>query len=99
MQQVVALGPDVKEPLNIGQRVCVENHFYCGTCYQCTHSTFTVSSDHHSGLLVRLATHLPAHVAVWPRKGNYLRRLLGGTYVALFTKKKNPLILLHFFLL
>lgn len=29
----------VKEPLQIGQRVCVENHFYCGTCYQCTHST------------------------------------------------------------
>ena len=39
ISQIVAVGPDV--PTNgsfkIGQRVCVENHYYCGECYQCTH--------------------------------------------------------------
>ncbi len=33
----MAVGPDVPERFEIGKRVCVENHFFCGTCYQCTH--------------------------------------------------------------
>nr|XP_053631583.1 L-threonine 3-dehydrogenase-like [Cherax quadricarinatus] len=32
--QVVEVGSQVKE-VQVGQRVAVENHFYCGTCYQC----------------------------------------------------------------
>lgn len=34
---VAALGPAVKH-LKVGDRVGCENHFYCGTCYQCTHN-------------------------------------------------------------
>lgn len=33
---VEAIGPNVTE-VTVGDRVAVENHFYCGTCYQCTH--------------------------------------------------------------
>ncbi|XP_045123395.1 L-threonine 3-dehydrogenase-like [Portunus trituberculatus] len=32
--EVVAVGTGVSE-VKIGQRVAVENHFYCGQCYQC----------------------------------------------------------------
>jgi len=35
--QIVAVGPEVSSEYAIGKRVCVENHFYCGHCYQCTH--------------------------------------------------------------
>ena len=31
------LGSDVPQEYQIGKRVCVENHYYCGHCYQCTH--------------------------------------------------------------
>nr|XP_018669010.1 uncharacterized protein LOC100180278 [Ciona intestinalis] len=31
---VVKKGPNVKD-LNIGDRIAVENHFYCGECFQC----------------------------------------------------------------
>jgi len=35
---VVAHGPNNPRPeLTVGTRVCVENHYYCGTCFQCTH--------------------------------------------------------------
>ncbi|XP_066977577.1 L-threonine 3-dehydrogenase-like isoform X2 [Macrobrachium rosenbergii] len=34
MGEVVALGEGVTE-LKLGQRVAVENHFYCGSCYLC----------------------------------------------------------------
>ena len=35
--QIVAMGPNVPAEFAIGKRVCVENHYYCGQCYQCTH--------------------------------------------------------------
>ena len=35
--QIVGVGPDVPEQFCVGGRVCVENHFFCGHCYQCTH--------------------------------------------------------------
>ncbi len=35
--QIVAVGSEVPQEYAIGNRVCVENHFYCGKCYQCTH--------------------------------------------------------------
>lgn len=36
--EVAQLGPTGCEQLTVGDRVCVENHFYCGECYQCTHN-------------------------------------------------------------
>jgi threonine dehydrogenase-like Zn-dependent dehydrogenase len=33
---VVGVGEEV-EGFGVGDRVCVENHFFCGHCYQCTH--------------------------------------------------------------
>lgn len=35
--EIVAVGPNVSSDYAIGKRVCVENHFYCGDCYQCKH--------------------------------------------------------------
>ena len=35
--KIVAVGPDVPPEYQVGKRICVENHFYCGQCYQCTH--------------------------------------------------------------
>jgi len=32
---VVALGPDCPKNVKIGSRVGVENHYYCGECFQC----------------------------------------------------------------
>ena len=32
---VVATGPQAT--LTVGQRIAVENHFFCGDCYQCDH--------------------------------------------------------------
>jgi len=37
--EIVGVGPDVPPEYAVGRRVCVENHFYCGHCYQCTHGT------------------------------------------------------------
>lgn len=36
---VVENGEDVvgRDDIPVGTRVCVENHYYCGECYQCTH--------------------------------------------------------------
>jgi len=34
--KVTKLGPGV-EHIKVGDRICVENHYYCGKCYQCTH--------------------------------------------------------------
>lgn len=31
------VGPDCGDEFSVGQRVCCENHFYCGKCYQCLH--------------------------------------------------------------
>jgi threonine dehydrogenase-like Zn-dependent dehydrogenase len=33
---VTKVGSKVTD-IKVGQRVCVENHYYCGKCYQCTH--------------------------------------------------------------
>ncbi|XP_013416562.1 uncharacterized protein LOC106178082 [Lingula anatina] len=37
---VVRCGPEatIKE----GQRVCVENHYFCGKCYQCKHQNYSI---------------------------------------------------------
>ncbi|XP_022780397.1 uncharacterized protein LOC111321701 isoform X1 [Stylophora pistillata] len=35
--EVVKVGPECDEKYFIGQRICCENHFYCGKCYQCSH--------------------------------------------------------------
>ena len=35
--QIVAVGREVPPEYQLGKRICVENHFYCGYCYQCTH--------------------------------------------------------------
>lgn len=35
--QIVAVGPEAPQEYAVGRRVCVENHFFCGHCYQCTH--------------------------------------------------------------
>ena len=40
--QIVAVGPSVPPEFAIGKRVCVENHYYCGKCYQCTHGELIV---------------------------------------------------------
>lgn len=34
--RVVRRGPQAQS-VPLGARVCVENHFYCGSCYQCRH--------------------------------------------------------------
>jgi len=34
---VIQHGLNPREDLPIGTRVCVENHYYCGTCFQCNH--------------------------------------------------------------
>ena len=39
--QIVAVGPNVPSEYAVGKRVCVENHFYCGDCYQCKHGNDT----------------------------------------------------------
>lgn len=35
--EIVAIGTGVPPEYQVGKRICVENHFYCGDCYQCTH--------------------------------------------------------------
>jgi len=41
--EVVSLGPDVKD-LKKGDRIAVENHFYCGDCFQCKESRGDICS-------------------------------------------------------
>ena len=41
--QIVEAGPLAPKEYAVGKRVCVENHFYCGSCYQCTHGEPWVS--------------------------------------------------------
>lgn len=41
---VVQLGPNVKN-LKIGDRIAVENHFYCGDCFQCKESRGDICSN------------------------------------------------------
>lgn len=36
-QEIVDVGDEVGEEFRVGRRLCVENHFFCGHCYQCTH--------------------------------------------------------------
>jgi len=58
---IAAVGKDVSADYKIGARICVENHYYCGKCYQCTHgkllpsivyrvSTADAESQHLAGL-------------------------------------------------
>ncbi|XP_065191971.1 L-threonine 3-dehydrogenase-like [Sycon ciliatum] len=35
--EIVSVGSDVGAEFEVGKRVCCENHYYCGHCYQCTH--------------------------------------------------------------
>eukprot|EP00118_Oscarella_pearsei_P009890 m.58182 g.58182 ORF g.58182 m.58182 type:complete len:225 (+) comp34797_c0_seq3:572-1246(+) len=35
--QIVVAGPGCPPQYKIGKRVCCENHYYCGDCYQCNH--------------------------------------------------------------
>ena len=44
--QIVAVGPNVPLDYAVGKRVCVENHFYCGDCYQCEHGMFAFYCFH-----------------------------------------------------
>lgn len=41
---VVKSGPNVKQ-LVVGDRVCVENHFYCGSCFQCDEDRGDICAD------------------------------------------------------
>lgn len=41
---VVKCGPDVKG-VAVGARVGVENHYYCGECYQCQHDTKAICKN------------------------------------------------------
>ena len=43
--QIIACGPEAPVQYAVGARVCVENHFYCGHCYQCTHGTASLMHD------------------------------------------------------
>ena len=38
-KQIVSRGEGVSDEFAPGNRVCVENHFYCGKCYQCTNGS------------------------------------------------------------
>ncbi|XP_031574222.1 uncharacterized protein LOC116308013 [Actinia tenebrosa] len=35
--EVMKVGSGCGDEYTVGQRVCCENHFYCGKCYQCLH--------------------------------------------------------------
>ena len=35
--EIVKVGPGCARSFKIGQRVCCENHYFCGKCYQCLH--------------------------------------------------------------
>lgn len=36
--EIQEVGEGVPEEYAVGKRVCVENHFFCGKCYQCNHN-------------------------------------------------------------
>lgn len=40
---VVKAGPETR--MKVGTRVAVENHFFCGECYQCTHKRSDICSN------------------------------------------------------
>ena len=52
MVQIVAVGPEVPAEFAIGKRVCVENHYYCGHCYQCTHGLLTYCASGYGKILL-----------------------------------------------
>ncbi|XP_062515892.1 L-threonine 3-dehydrogenase-like [Corticium candelabrum] len=35
--EIVGVGPNCPPEFTVGKRVCCENHYYCGYCYQCSH--------------------------------------------------------------
>ena len=39
---IAAVGSDVPLEYQVGKRIGVENHYYCGNCYQCTHGLTTL---------------------------------------------------------
>ena len=41
---VVKTGSNIKD-LGVGDRVCVENHFYCGACFQCQENRGDICAD------------------------------------------------------
>ncbi|XP_066922855.1 L-threonine 3-dehydrogenase-like isoform X1 [Clytia hemisphaerica] len=38
VSEIVKVGAGCPEEYKVGLTVCCENHFYCGTCYQCLHN-------------------------------------------------------------
>jgi len=42
---IAGVGPDVGPEYVVGRRICVENHYYCGHCYQCTHGMAHICRD------------------------------------------------------
>ena len=44
---VVGRGAEVDTSFTFGCRVAVENHYYCGTCYQCTHDEKHICQNMH----------------------------------------------------
>ena len=66
--QIFALGPSVPPEYSVGKRICVENHFYCGHCYQCTHGTVTIEYYTNLGCapyLSRSEAYLSESEPVW----------------------------------
>ncbi|XP_028414127.1 uncharacterized protein LOC114537195 [Dendronephthya gigantea] len=35
--EIVKVGPSCSDSFRVGLRVCCENHYFCGKCYQCLH--------------------------------------------------------------
>ena len=57
--------------------MCVENHFYCGDCYQCKHGNVVIVLYHllvHV-MCVRSASHLSEVKPIWSWKRNNSWRL------------------------
>ena len=46
--QIIAVGPNVPPEYSVRRRICVENHFYCGHCYQCTHGSNPITNLYHN---------------------------------------------------
>lgn len=42
---VVKRGPNTRGFISVGQRIAVENHFFCGDCYQCNHQRRDICSN------------------------------------------------------
>lgn len=65
--QIVAIGASVPAEYEVGKRVCVENHFFCGHCYQCTHGELLLvcvcwETDVY---VYRFAAHMSESESVW----------------------------------